>query len=103
MKLNATTINIETLETIANQSIAKLETSNRTDAKRWINAIKKAVSELQSNCYWNYADGELLMMSETSNEIYTPNGKCGCKAFKQGFPCKHRASARLLERYSEAA
>ena len=101
MTINNTNINFETLETIAAVSIATLETSNRPDAKRWSNAIKKAVAELQENPFWNF-DGELVMMSATSGTTYTPNGVCQCVSYtahKQ--PCRHRAAARLLARYAE--
>ncbi|MGI8642294.1 MAG: hypothetical protein ACR2MG_20375 [Pyrinomonadaceae bacterium] len=101
MKLNSLNINFEQLETVAGEAVKSLETSNRADAKRWQSAIKKAVAELESNPFWNYADGELVMMSETSNQLYTPNGKCGCRAFAENQPCRHRAAARLLTRYAE--
>lgn len=101
MKLNATNTNFDQLETIAADSIATLETSNRPDARRWMNAIKKAVVELQENPFWNF-DGELVMMSATSGTTYTPNGVCQCKAFTEHKqPCRHRAAARLLARYAE--
>ncbi len=103
MTINATNINFETLETIAADSIAKLETSNATNKTRWINAIKKAVIELQENCYWNFDGKELVMMSTTSNAIYTPNGICQCEAFARQTPCRHRAAARIIQRYAEQA
>ena len=103
MNLNATNINTETLETIAADAIKTLENSNRTDAKRWQAAIRKATLELQSNPFWNYDGKDVVIMSETSNAIYTPNGVCQCKAFAQGQPCRHRAMHRLLTRYVETA
>lgn len=102
MTINSQNINFDQLESIAAASIASLETSNRADAKRWINAIKKAVNELTINPYWNYSDGELVMMSTTSGTTYTPNGVCQCISYtvhKQ--PCRHKASKRLLERLAE--
>lgn len=102
MTINATNINFDQLETIAAASIAKLETSNRADAKRWINAIRKGCAELQENPFWNFADGELVMMSATSGTTYTPNGVCQCISYtKHQQPCRHRASKRLLERLAE--
>ncbi len=102
MTINNTNINFEQLETIAAEAVKALETSNRTDSRRWINAIKKAVAELQENPFWNYADNELVMMSTTSGTTYTPNGVCQCiryMAHKQ--PCRHRSAKRLLERLAE--
>lgn len=103
MKLNATNTNFEALETIAADACKALETSNRADAKRWINAIRKGLNELQENCYWQYDGKELLMMSATSGTTYQSNGTCQCKAFAQSQPCRHRAAARLLARYAETA
>ena len=102
MTINNTNLNFETLETIAADAVKSLDTSNRPDAKRWQNAIKKAVSELESNPFWNFDGAELIMMSTTSNTTYTPNGVCQCKAFiEHKQPCRHRASKRLLEKYAE--
>jgi hypothetical protein len=103
MTLNATTINTELLEAIASEAIKSLENSTRTDAKRWQSAIRKATNELQSNPFWNYDGKDVVIMSETSNAIYTPNGVCQCKAFAQGQPCRHRAMHRLLTRYAQTA
>lgn len=103
MKLNSTNIDHELLESIAADSIAKLETSNRPDAKRWINAVKKSVVELQENCYWNFDGKELVMMSTTSGTTYTPNGVCQCEAYARQMPCRHRSAHRLLTIYSQTA
>lgn len=101
MKLNNQTINFDKLEQVAQNAISTLETSQRLDAKRWGSAIKKAVAELENNPFWQFSDGEMIILSETSGEIYQPNGKCGCRAFAENKPCKHRAMHRLLTRYSE--
>lgn len=103
MNLNTTNINTETLEQIAAYAIKTLENSSRADAKRWQAAIRKAKNELQSNPFWNYDGKDVVIMSETSNAIYTPNGICQCKAFAQGQPCRHRAMHRLLTRYAQTA
>jgi len=78
-----------------------------TDAqtkKRWINAIAKAVVEIEENgvfMTWQEADKSLLIWSQKSNNIYTANGVCQCRAFEQGSPCFHRAAARLVRLYME--
>ena len=100
MKINNTNINFDQLETIASEAIAKLETSNANNKTRWITAIRKAVSELETNCYWNYDGAELVMMSTTSNAVYVPNGSCGCLSYTKGFPCRHRSAKRLLDLYA---
>lgn len=69
---------------------------------RWINAIDRAVEMLDGNPYADYIDGELIVMSDTSCNIYTANGSCQCIAYEPHRPCKHRAAAKLMHRYHEA-
>ncbi len=98
----ATEVNREVLGQIAAESIAKINPKSQ-NGQRWINAIAKATAEIETNPFmtYNLGSGSLLMMSETSNETYTANGTCQCKAFLQGFPCRHRAAARLIAIYIE--
>jgi DNA mismatch repair protein MutH len=98
----ATEINKEILGQIAAESIAKIDPKS-ANGKRWINAIGKATAEIETNPYMTYSHDShsLLMMSETSNQTYTANGTCQCKAFSQGFPCRHRAASRLITLYIE--
>ncbi len=87
-------------------SLTKIELTV-TDAqtkKRWINAIAKAVAEIEQNgvfMTWQEKDNSLLIWSQKSNNIYTANGVCQCRAFEQGSPCFHRAAARLVSLYIE--
>lgn len=105
MTLNNQTINFDKLETIATEAVTKLETSNRADAKRWINAIRKGVNELQENPFWNYdaSNYDFVIMSATSNTIYSVNKFCYCQAASKNKPCRHSAMHRLLLRYAEQA
>lgn len=98
----ATEVNKEVLGQIAAESIAKIDPTT-ANGKRWINAIGKATAEIETNPFMTYEveSHSLLMMSETSNEVYRANGTCQCKAFAQGFPCRHRAAARLVAIYVE--
>ncbi len=76
-----------------------------TDAqtkKRWINAIAKAAVEIEENgdfMTWMSDSQSLLIWSQKSNQIYSSNGVCQCRAFEQGAPCFHRAAARLVRIY----
>lgn len=102
--MNITTeINREKLALVASEAIAKLESSDRIDAKRWIRAIAKAVVEIENNPFitWQPETKSILILSQKSGEIYTANGICGCKAFSQPnpMPCYHRAIAQLIVRY----
>lgn len=71
-------------------------------SKRWQAAIVKAKQQLESNPYL-HLDGDALLILSPSNEIYRANGACSCKAFEKGFPCWHRAAARLVKRYNETS
>jgi hypothetical protein len=66
--------------------------------KRWQSAIGKAWKELQGNNPYMHFDGESLLVLSSSGEIYEANGTCGCKAYFQGYPCWHRAAARIVQR-----
>jgi outer membrane protein assembly factor BamB len=69
---------------------------------RWQRAIAKAIGQLESNPYMHF-DGNALLILSDSNNIYSANGSCQCKAYRQGHPCWHRAAARLVERYNETS
>lgn len=95
-------INREKLAEVAAESISKINPEAQ-DGQRWINAIAKAVVEIERNPYMSYSPDTktLLVVSETSGNTYQANGTCQCKAFENGFPCRHRAAARLVQRYVE--
>ena len=102
MNIAVAQINKEVLATIAAESISKINPKSR-NGQRWINAIARATAEIETNPYMTYEveSHSLLMMSDSSNQIYTANGTCQCKAFEKGFPCRHRAAARLITIYIE--
>jgi len=76
----------------------------------WVRAITKAADVLLSNPYVELMDnGDVLMVSETSSQIYTVNGKCEgedgqpCKGYQYNKGvCYHRALKQLVIRYREA-
>lgn len=101
--LSASEIDRERLSEIAAQSIAKLDPKTES-GKRWINAIARAVAEIENNPYltWQADSHSLLIMSlNSTGNIYQANGSCQCRAFELNQPCWHRALARLIERYLE--
>jgi hypothetical protein len=67
----------------------------RTNDKRWIAAIEKAVAGVESG--WIVTELAHGIAVTTENGTYFANGACQCKAFSNGQACKHRALARLLE------
>lgn len=70
--------------------------------KRWQRAIVRAKVEFECNPYLHWTGDALLILSP-SNELYSANGTCQCRAYTSGQACWHRAASRLMQRYLEAA
>ena len=85
------------IERVAQEAFDKVS-GNR----RWESAIAKAKTQLETNPYIHF-DGQSLLILSPSDEIYTANGTCQCKAYMSGQPCWHRAAARLVKRYNETS
>lgn len=99
--------NLTLFYSLVAQAIAKTEISDLSDKlqKRWINAIGKAVVEIEENGEFISFDSEknlLTVWSQKSNGIYTVNGHCECKASFAGQPCWHLSCKQLFLRYFEA-
>ncbi len=90
-------LNQDTMQQVIQAAFDKAQGS-----KRWQTAIAKAKQEIEENPFMHY-DGHALLILSDSNEIYSANGTCQCKAFTHGQPCWHRAAARIVERYNERA
>jgi hypothetical protein len=91
---------------VAADAIAKVEltVADAQTKKRWINAIAKAVIEIEENgafMHYDEKDNYLVIWSQKSNEVYSANGLCQCRAFERGYACWHRAAARLVRLYLE--
>lgn len=84
------------------QEVAQIAFDKSAGDRRWQNAIAKAVQQVRENHMMHF-DGEALLILSDSNEVYTANGTCQCKAYLHGYPCWHRAAARLVTRYMETA
>lgn len=83
-------------------SIVEEALSKSANLPRWQNAIRKAVAQIEANGdFMNYDEKEnyLVIWSQGSDKVYSANGVCECRAFEQGFPCWHRAAARLIRNY----
>jgi hypothetical protein len=94
-------INRDVLAQVAADALAKLNPESR-DGKRWINAIAKAVAVIEQNPEMAYdLRTASLEIIGTRGTRYTANGSCQCEAYNGGFPCYHRAAARLIQRYLE--
>ena len=75
---------------------------DKTNSLRWQTAIAKAKRQIEENPFMHF-DGDALLILSDSNEIYRANGICQCRAYVNDQPCWHRAAARLVKRYNEAA
>jgi hypothetical protein len=84
------------------QRVAQEAFDKVADSPRWQVAIAKAKQQLEENPYMHF-DGESLLILSSSNEIYTANGTCQCKAYLNHQPCWHRTAARLVKRYMETS
>jgi len=68
----------------------------------WLRAIERAVIEIERAPYWSFADGVLVITSTTSKKTYRIDEAHTCPACENGHQaCKHRASRRLIQRYTE--
>lgn len=89
---------------------AEINCTDKKEKTRWITAIAKGIAMLEKDptfIHWQAEDKSLLIWSD-SNEIYSANGVCQCRAYAEGiqtrnkpFPCKHRALARIVRLYFE--
>jgi hypothetical protein len=85
-------------------AVVKEALSKSVNFPRWQTAINKAVVQIEENgtfMEWMKDTKSLLIWSQASNEIHAANGVCDCPAYKRGFPCWHRAAARLVRLYME--
>lgn len=81
---------------------AHLNCKSEAERDRWIRAIGKAaftINETPDFIEWMPEENHLLYWSGDSNEIYTANGVCQCKAFNENKPCYHRAMYRIVRLY----
>ena len=92
-----TNIDTNKMSQVAQEAFNKV-----TGSRRWEVAITKAKVQLEENPFMHF-DGDALLILSPSNEIYRANGTCQCKAYMQGFPCWHRAAARLIQHYLETS
>lgn len=86
------------LETIIQAAFDEAGERGGKDARRWQTAIAKAKQQLAENPFLHF-DGDALLILSDSNNIYRANGTCSCKAYVKGFPCWHRAAARIVANY----
>jgi hypothetical protein len=69
---------------------------------RRLAAINRAVVEVLSNPYMERdPDHGGILIGSTSGRVYAANGVCQCEAYAHGFPCYHRAAARLVRLHDQ--
>src|SRR5262245_18475631 len=70
---------------------------SRTNDKRWLSAIDRAVAGVESG-WWIVTELQncLAITTETGRK-YFANGVCQCEAYHRSQACKHRSLYRLYE------
>jgi hypothetical protein len=92
--------NKEKFNEIVTEALAKSK-----NFPRWQNAINKAVVQIELHGeFITYLPEtkSIVIWSQESNAVHSANGVCDCIAFEKGFPCYHRAMARLIRLYMES-
>lgn len=71
--------------------------------ENWVNQIGYAAKSIETNPYLHYEDGNLIVLSERSLNLYEVDEYCDCVgAVEFGQICWHRVAKRLWENYLEA-
>jgi hypothetical protein len=69
----------------------------RTNDKRWLAAIDKAVAGVESG-WWIITElRNCLAITTETGKTYFANGECQCEAYRRSTACKHRALYRLYQ------
>ncbi len=85
----------ELLDDVINAHDVAVSTPNLST--RWKTALERAWDYLlqQDAVSFDVQTGTLVYHSE-SGVTYQAGKACQCKAFEDGYPCKHRAAARVV-------
>lgn len=86
--------------TILAQVVSKA-LADAAEHPRWINAIRRAFEEVDSNPYIERNTHGGLIIGSPSGACYSANGVCSCEAYTYGRACWHRAAARLVRLHDE--
>lgn len=90
------------LNPITFQAVAEKAAMDAKDHPRWLQAIARAIVELNDNPWIERGELHGLVIASPSGNLYTANGTCQCKAHEFGNACWHRAAARLVRLHDEA-
>src|SRR5262245_20744297 len=92
----------ETAMTLNNLKKAVEIAKSRTNDKRWLAAIDKAVAGVESG--WVVTElATCIAVTTESGKTYLANGVCQCEAYRRSTACKHRALYRLIQISEETA
>ncbi len=70
-------------------------------SRRWQTAIVRAARMIKAETPMHWTGRTLLFWSDSSELYEATDDVCQCKAFNEGFPCKHRAAYKLVKRMNE--
>jgi hypothetical protein len=89
------------LDSTTLQAVADKALVDAAAHPRWINAIGRALVELESNPWIERGELHGVVIGSPSGNLYSANGTCQCQAFTHGHACWHRAAARLVRLHDE--
>lgn len=89
-------LNSSTLQAVADKAII-----DAAAHPRWINAIGRALVELETNPWIERGELHGLVIASPSGRLYSANGTCQCEAYTHSQACWHRAAARLVRLHDE--
>ncbi len=73
----------------------------RAKSSRWQTAIVRAARMIEAGTPMHWIGTTLLVWSDSGELYEATDDVCQCKAFNEGFPCKHRAAYKLVKRMNE--
>jgi hypothetical protein len=91
-----------TLDITKFNAVAEDAKRTASNSPRWVNAIDKAVAGIVPGWVIVTELYDSVAITTETGKTYFANGSCQCEAFRRNQPCRHRALARLIERYNEA-
>ena len=86
-----------TAVTINNLKKAAEIAKSRTNDKRWLAAIDKAVAGVENGGWIVTELSNCLAITTETGNTYFANGVCQCEAYQHSTACKHRACYRLYQ------
>lgn len=85
------------------EQVIEAEVRRAGGSKRWHKALRRAARMIEADALMHWTGATLLIWSESGKVYEASSDGCQCRAFAEGFPCKHRAAYKLIKRLNEIA